>query len=61
MKKYILIANIIFLSLFDILYSQENNDNEKKGFQSVLDNRFFSIGLFSSADSIKTSVNIGIN
>ena len=59
MKKYILIINIIFLSLFDILYSQEkNNNNEKKGFQSVLDNRFFSIGLFSSADSIKTSVNV---
>ena len=59
MVKYILVINIIFLSLFDILYSQEkNNNNEKKGFQSVLDNRFFSIGLFSSADSIKTSVNI---
>ena len=57
MVKYILVINIIFLSLFDILYSQEkNNNNEKKGFQSVLDNRFFSIGLFSSADSIKTSV-----
>ena len=67
MVKYILVINIIFLSLFDILYSlslfdilysQEENNNEKKGFQSVLDNRFFSIGLFSSADSIKTSVNI---
>ncbi len=59
MKKYILIVNIIFLSLLcNKLYSQENDNNEKKGFQSVLDNRFFSIGLFSSADSIKTSVNI---
>ncbi len=57
MVKYILVVNIIFLSLFcNELYSEENN--EKKGFQSVLDNRFFSIGLFSSADSIKTSVNI---
>ena len=58
-KKYILAVNMIFLSLFcNKLYSQENDNNEKKGFQSVLDNRFFSIGLFSSADSIKTSVNI---
>ena len=56
MVKYILVINIIFLSLFcNKLYSQED---EKKGFQSVLDNRFFSIGLFSSADSIKTSVNV---
>ena len=47
--------------LFCNAYSQEEkeeNNEEKKGFQSVLDNRFFSIGLFSSADSIKTTVNI---
>ena len=37
MKKYILVVNIIFLSLFcNKLYSQENDN--KKGFQSVLDN-----------------------
>lgn len=61
--KYIFIGIIVFLSLFSFAYSNENtetneNINEKKGFQSVLDNRFFSIGLFSSADSIKTTVNI---
>lgn len=58
LKKYIFIANIIFLALFESAYSQEKENTDKKGFQSVLDNRFFSIGLFSSADSIKTTVNI---
>lgn len=34
-------------------------DEEKKdGFTTEKDNRFFSVGLFSSADSIKTSVNV---
>ena len=59
--KYIFMINTIFLMLFCNAYSQEENEEnneEKKGFQSVLDNRFFSIGLFSSADSIKTTVNI---
>ena len=59
--KYIFIINIMLLSSFAILKAEENaeeNNEEKKGFQSVLDNRFFSIGLFSSADSIKTTVNL---
>lgn len=50
-----LIINAIFLISFSKLYCEENN---KKGLKSPLDNRFFSIGLFSSADSIKTSVNL---
>ena len=34
-------------------------DEEKKdGFTTEKDNRFFSVGLFSSADSLKTSVNL---
>lgn len=53
--KYIVIINIISLSLFDIAYSEEE---EKNKVLSGLDNRFFSIGLYSSADTIKTSVNI---
>ncbi|TVL62776.1 hypothetical protein A9X75_03660 [Brachyspira hyodysenteriae] len=60
--RYIFIVNILFFNLFTIVYSEDNKENkesnEKKGFRSVLDNRFFSIGLFSSADSIKTTVNI---
>ena len=50
-----LIISAIFLSCFLKLYCEETN---KKGLKSPLDNRFFSIGLFSSADSIKTSVNL---
>lgn len=50
-----LIINAIFLISFSKLYCEETN---KKGLKSPLDNRFFSIGLFSSADSIKTSVNL---
>ena len=50
-----LIISAIFLSCFSKLYCDETN---KKGLKSPLDNRFFSIGLFSSADSIKTSVNL---
>ena len=50
-----LIISVIFLSCFSKLYCDETN---KKGLKSPLDNRFFSIGLFSSADSIKTSVNL---
>ena len=50
-----LIISVIFLSFFAKLYSEETN---KKGLQSPLDNRFFSISLFSGADSIKTSVNL---
>ena len=49
-----LIISVVFLSFFAKLYSEETN---KKGLQSPLDNRFFSISLFSGADSIKTSVN----
>ena len=60
--RYIFMVNILFFNVFTIVYSEENKENngnsENKGFQSVLDNRFFSIGLFSSADSIKTTVNI---
>ena len=57
--KYIFTAGIMFSYLFNDVYASENNeDTNKKGFQSVLDNRFFSIGLFSSADSIKTTVNM---
>lgn len=54
--RYVFMMNIVFLNLFYEAYSQENEKN--KGFQSVLDNRFFSIGLFSSADTIKTTLNI---
>lgn len=50
-----LIMSVIFLSFFGKLYCEETN---KKGLKSPLDNRFFSIGLFSSADSVKTSVNL---
>ncbi|TKZ36038.1 hypothetical protein [Brachyspira catarrhinii] len=53
-----LIISAIFLSCFAKLYCEETNGNNKKGLQSPLDNRFFSIGLFSSADSVKTSVNL---
>ncbi|CRF31827.1 hypothetical protein BRSU_0400 [Brachyspira suanatina] len=53
--KYIIVINIISLSLFDIAYTEEDKKNK---FVSGLDNRFFSIGLYSSADTIKTSVNI---
>lgn len=53
--KYIIVINIISLSLFDIAYSKEDKKNK---LSSGLDNRFFSIGLYSSADTIKTSVNI---
>ena len=61
--KYIFIQGIVFLTFLSLAYANEvneenNEDKEKKGFQSVLDNRFFSLGLFSSADSIKTTVNI---
>lgn len=54
--KYIVIINIISLSFFDIAYSEE--DDKKNRLVSGLDNRFFSIGVYSSADTIKTSVNI---
>ena len=50
-----LIISVVFLIFFAKLYSEETN---KKGLQSPLDNRFFSISLFSGADSIKTSVNL---
>ena len=53
-----LIISAIFLSCFAKLYCEETNGNNKKGLKSPLDNRFFSIGLFSSADSVKTSVNL---
>lgn len=53
--KYIIIINIISLSFFDVAYTEEE---EKNKILSGLDNRFFSIGLYSSADTIKTSVNI---
>ena len=33
-------------------------EEKKKGITTEKDNRFFSVGLFSSADSIKTSVNL---
>ena len=55
MYKSLIIISAIFLSCFSKLYCEETN---KKGLKSPLDNRFFSIGLFSSADSIKTSVNL---
>ena len=55
MYRYIIIINIISLSLFDIAYTEENKKNK---LLSGLDNRFFSIGLYSSADTIKTTVNI---
>lgn len=54
--KYIVIINIISLSFCDIAYSEE--DDKKNRLVSGLDNRFFSIGVYSSADTIKTSVNI---
>ena len=54
--KYIFMLNTVIFYLSAYVYAEE--DTEKKGFQSVLDNRFFSIGLFSSSDSIKTTVNI---
>ena len=53
-----LIITVVFLSLFAKSYCVETNENDKKGLKSPLDNRFFSIGLFSSADSVKTSVNL---
>ncbi|MEI0558043.1 hypothetical protein [Brachyspira intermedia] len=53
--KYIIIINIISLSLFEIAYTEEDKKNK---LLSGIDNRFFSIGLYSSADTIKTSVNI---
>lgn len=34
------------------------SEEEKGGFTTEKDNRFFSVGLFSSADSLKTSVNL---
>ncbi|AEM22934.1 hypothetical protein Bint_2328 [Brachyspira intermedia PWS/A] len=43
------------MSLFEIAYTEEDKKNK---LLSGLDNRFFSIGLYSSADTIKTSVNI---
>ena len=52
--KYVIIINIVLLSSFEIVYTEE----EKKDKISSIDNRFFSIGLYSSADTIKTSVNI---
>lgn len=57
----IFIINMIFLCVFaniNDIYGQETNESEKKGLRKPLDNRFFSIGLFSSADSFKTSVNL---
>ena len=54
--KYIFMLNTVIFYLSAYVYAYV--DTEKKGFQSVLDNRFFSIGLFSSSDSIKTTVNI---
>ena len=54
--KNIFLISIFLIYFSNFLYSQENK--EKKGLQSVLDNRFFSIGLFSSVDSIKTTVNL---
>ncbi len=53
----IFIINLIFLSVFTKAYCEQTN-NTKKSLTSPLDNRFFSIGLFSSADSLKTSVNL---
>lgn len=53
-----LIITVVFLSFFAKSYCVETNENDKKGLKSPLDNRFFSIGLFSSADSVKTSVNL---
>ena len=52
--KYVIIINIVLLSSFEIVYTEE----EKKDKISSIDNRFFSIGLYSSADTIKKSVNI---
>ena len=54
--KYFVIVNIISLSFFDIAYTEE--EDKKNKVVSGMDNRFFSIGLYSSADTIKTSVNI---
>ena len=54
--KYIAVINIITLSFFDIAYTEE--EDKKNKVLSGIDNRFFSIGLYSSADTIKTSVNI---
>ena len=56
MKKYIIVINIISLSFFDIAYTEE--EIRKNRIVSGLDNRFFSIGLYSTADTIKTTVNI---
>lgn len=53
--KYVVIINIISLSFFDTVYTEEDKKNKVV---SGLDNRFFSIGLYSSADTIKTSVNL---
>lgn len=54
------IINLILLIMFANIYCEETKEtnNTKKGLTSPLDNRFFSIGLFSSADSLKTSVNV---
>ncbi len=54
--RYIAIINILTLSFFDIAYTEE--EDKKNRVLSGIDNRFFSIGLYSSADTIKTSVNI---
>ena len=54
-SKYVVIINIISLSFFDTVYTEEDKKNKVV---SGLDNRFFSIGLYSSADTIKTSVNL---
>ncbi|MEI0530420.1 hypothetical protein R4I97_02545 [Brachyspira pilosicoli] len=55
MNRYIIIVNIFIFSFFDIIYTEEEKRN---AIESPIDNRFFSIGLYSSADTIKTSVNI---
>ena len=55
MNRYIIIVNIFVFSFFDIIYTEEEKRN---AIESPIDNRFFSIGLYSSADTIKTSVNI---
>lgn len=55
MFKYVVMINIISISFFDMAYTEEDKKNK---IVSGLDNRFFSIGLYSSADTVKTSVNI---
>ncbi len=57
MNRYIIIVNIFVFSFFDIIYTEEEKRN---AIESPIDNRFFSIGLYSSADTIKTSVNIEV-